>query len=135
MNGTTFTFVAGNTSTGTNIGVGDTMAHLLSAIDTVTGATVASSITGGKVTLSTGTASNLTIAGTALAKIGLVCWNHQPLGAPPLSGETLTIGATGGGTATSITFGTGNGQISTLNQLNAALAANNLQARNQARPA
>ena len=30
--------------------------------------------------------------------------------------------------ATSITFGTGAGQISTLNQLNAALAANNLQA-------
>jgi flagellin-like hook-associated protein FlgL len=39
-----------------------------------------------------------------------------------------TIGATGGGTATSITFGTGAGQISTLNQLNTALAANNLQA-------
>ena len=38
------------------------------------------------------------------------------------------IAATGGGTATSITFGTGAGQISTLNELNAALAANNLQA-------
>ena len=46
----------------------------------------------------------------------------------PLSGETLTIAATGGGSATSITFGTGAGQISTLNQLNTALAANNLQA-------
>jgi flagellin len=45
-----------------------------------------------------------------------------------LQGETLTIGATGGGTATSITFGTGSTQISTLNQLNTALAANNLQA-------
>ncbi|MGA9956216.1 MAG: flagellin, partial [Bradyrhizobium sp.] len=41
---------------------------------------------------------------------------------------SLTIGATGGGTATSITFGTGSGQVSTLNQLNSALAANNLQA-------
>jgi len=40
----------------------------------------------------------------------------------------LTIGATGGGTATSITFGTGAGQVSTLNQLNSALAANNLEA-------
>jgi flagellin len=45
-----------------------------------------------------------------------------------LSGETLVIAATGGGTATNITFGTGTNQISTLNQLNAALAANNLQA-------
>ena len=40
----------------------------------------------------------------------------------------MTIGATGGGTATSITFGAGVGQVSTLNQLNTALAANNLQA-------
>src|SRR5271170_8139718 len=40
-----------------------------------------------------------------------------------------TIGATvPGGTATNITFGTGSGQISTLNGLNAALAANDLQA-------
>ena len=48
--------------------------------------------------------------------------------APAISGQTLTIAATGGGTATSITFGTGAGQVSTLNELNAALAANNLQA-------
>jgi flagellin-like hook-associated protein FlgL len=40
----------------------------------------------------------------------------------------LTIASTGGGTPTNITFGTGAGQISTLNGLNAALAANNLQA-------
>jgi len=98
----------------------------LSAIDTVTGAT-GSSVTGGKVTLNTGTASNLVISGTALAKIGLVAGTTD-LGAPTLSGETLTIGATGNGTATNITFGTGSGQISTLNQLNTALAANNLQA-------
>ncbi len=45
-----------------------------------------------------------------------------------LSGETLDIAATGGGTATAITFGTGAGQVSTLNDLNTALAANNLQA-------
>ena len=48
---------------------------------------------------------------------------------PALSGETLTIGATvTGGTATSLTFGTGAGQVSTLNQLNTALAGNDLQA-------
>jgi flagellin len=45
-----------------------------------------------------------------------------------LSAETLTIAATGGGTATSITFGTTGTDVSTLNQLNTALAANNLQA-------
>jgi flagellin-like hook-associated protein FlgL len=45
-----------------------------------------------------------------------------------VAADTLLIAATGGGTATSITFGTGAGQVSTLTQLNAALAANNLQA-------
>ena len=80
--------------------------------------------------LSTGTAPDLVIGagtGNALAALGLSAGttNVTP---PALSGETLTIGATGGGTATSITFGTGAGQVSTLNQLNTALAANNLQA-------
>ena len=77
--------------------------------------------------LSTGTAQDLVIGGSALAKLGLTAATTAR--APPaLSGETLTIGATGGGAATSITFGTGTGQVSTLNQLNASLAANNLQA-------
>ena len=49
-------------------------------------------------------------------------------GASPINNLELTIASTQGGTATDITFGTGAGQISTLNQLNAALAANNLQA-------
>ena len=45
------------------------------------------------------------------------------------SGKTLTIAATiTGGTATNITFGTTGSQISTLNGLNTALAANDLQA-------
>ncbi len=127
VDGTTFTFVAGTTSTGTNIGVGDSVTHLLAAIDTVTGASTASSVASGKITLSTGTAQNLVISGSALTKLGLTAGTTN-LTPPTLSGETLTIGATGGGTATSITFGTGNGQVSTLNQLNTALAANNLQA-------
>jgi len=45
-----------------------------------------------------------------------------------LSGTTLNIAATDGGTASAITFGTGAGQVSTLDQLNTALAANNLTA-------
>jgi flagellin-like hook-associated protein FlgL len=127
VNGTTFTFVAGTSSTGTNIGIGDSVTHLLSAIDTVTGASVASTVAGGKITLSTGTTQNLVIAGSALAKLGLTAATTN-VGPSALSGKILTIGATGGGTATSITFGTGTGQVSTLNGLNAALAANNLQA-------
>ena len=127
VDGTTFTFVAGTASSGTNIGIGDSLTHLLSAIDTVTGASVASSIAGGKIVLSTGTTQNLVLTGSALAKLGLTAATTN-LGPSALSGETLTIGATGGGTATSITFGTSTGQISTLNGLNTALAANNLQA-------
>jgi flagellin len=69
------------------------------------------------------------IGGTAgtLTKLGLTA-GTTALGAPALQGQTLVINATGGGTPTDITFGTGAGQISTLNALNAALAANNLQA-------
>jgi len=130
VDGTTFNFVAGSTSTGTNIGIGDTVSNLLKAIDTVTGATGAnaSSVTGGKVTLGTGTNGPLVITGTALANIGLVAATTN-LGPPALQGETLTISPTvTGGTATNITFGTGVGQVSTLNALNTALAANDLQA-------
>ena len=80
--------------------------------------------------LSTGTTQPLVIAAggtSALGSFGLAAatTNVTP---PALQGETLTIGATGGGTATNITFGTASGQVSSLNQLNTALAANNLQA-------
>jgi flagellin len=119
VNGTTFTFVAGSSSSGTNIGITDTVTHLLSTIQSATGVT--SSITAGAITL-TPPANGLTVSGTALAKLGL-----SQVG-DGLSGQTLSIAATGGGKATSITFGNGTGQISTLNGLNAALAANNLQA-------
>ena len=119
VNGTTFTFVAGTSSSGTSIGIGDTVAHLLSTIQTATGVT--SSISAGAITL-TPPAAGLTLSGTALAKVGLSSVGNA------LSGQTLTIGATGGGTATSITFGLGTGQVNSLNDLNAKLAANNLQA-------
>ncbi|WP_407155519.1 flagellin [Bradyrhizobium sp. STM 3557] len=128
VNGVVFTFVAGSVSAGTNIGIGDTVSNLLAAIDAVTGAsTTPSSVSGGKITLATGTAQDLTISGSALAKLGLTAATtaRNP---PALSGQTLTIAATGGGTPTNITFGTGASQISTLNQLNTVLAANNLQA-------
>jgi flagellin len=127
-----FTNSGGNTVTAnggsldlTNATVGD----LLAAIDTITGATVASTLGATKLTLSTGTTTPLVIGGNAgtLTALGLTAGTTQ-LTPPALSGQTLTITSTGGGTATSITFGTGAGQVSTLNALNAALAANNLQA-------
>ena len=120
---------SGNVTIG--IGSGSTLkvSDVLSAIDSITGATggTASSVATGQLVLSTGTAQNLVLGGTgnALAALGLSAGTTS---VSPISGETLTIGATGGGTQTAITFGTGAGQVSTLNQLNTALAANNLQA-------
>jgi flagellin len=120
---------SGNVTIG--IGAGSTLkvSDVLSAIDSITGATgsTASSVSSGKLVVSTGTAQNLVLGGTgnALTALGLTAGTTS---VSPISGETLTIGATGGGTATSITFGTGANQVSTLNQLNTALAANNLQA-------
>ena len=82
---------------------------------TGTGSTVATSaVTGTATSGTTGVAASTGTAGAAATNA--------------LSGETLTIGATGNGTATTITFGTATGQISTLNDLNTALSADNLQA-------
>src|SRR5215470_5954277 len=119
VNGITFSFTTGSTSTGTSIGIGDTVAHLLSAINAATGGS--SSVTAGAISISAGSAG-LTLSGTALAKLGLSAVGDG------LAGQTLSIAATGGGTATAITFGLGTGQVSSLNDLNAKLAANNLQA-------
>jgi flagellin-like hook-associated protein FlgL len=119
VNGTTFTFTAGTTSSGTSIGIGDTVSHMLAAIDSVSGASA--TVTNGAISL-TPSPVGLTLSGTALAKLGLSTEGDG------LVNQTLTIQPTGGGTTTNLTFGFGTGQISTLNQLNAALAANNLQA-------
>jgi flagellin len=105
--------------------VGDVLAQ----IDAYSGGT-GSAISGGKATLNAGTTAALDISGTGLAKLGLIA-GVTPASTPAnagLTGKTLTIGATGGGVATSIVFGTGAGEVSDLNELNAALAANNLQA-------
>jgi hypothetical protein len=111
----------------TNATVGD----LLTAIDTITGTATPSTLGSTQLTLSTGTAQNLVIGGTAgtLTKLGLTAaTTPRGGGTYALSGQTLDIAATGNGTATAITFGTSAGQVSTLNGLNTALAANNLQA-------
>jgi len=121
----------GNVTIG--IGTGSTLkvSDVLSAIDGITGASGpnASTVTGGKLVLSTGTTQNLSIGGSgnALAALGLAGGTTN-VGPTPITGKTLTIASTGGGTATNITFGNGPGEVATLNDLNAALAANNLQA-------
>src|SRR3984893_16850711 len=124
-----------NTANGTSLN-----ANSLSASDVASltnyqfGSTIAS-VSGGKLVFTSGTtgaSSSVTttaevVTGAATGTTGVAVGTNAGTN-PALSGETLTIAATGGGTATNITFGTGAGQISTLNQLNTALSANNLQA-------
>src|SRR4030081_2025996 len=109
-----------------------TVADLLTAVDTITGTATASTLGGTALTLSTGTAQDLVIGGTAgtLTKLGLTAGTPARAGGVQvLNGLTLTIGATGNGTATNITFGDGTGgTVKSLNALNTKLASINLLA-------
>jgi flagellin len=126
-----------NTANSTSLSAASlSAANVASIINSQVGSSVAS-VVGGALTFTSGTTgasssiatSAVTAAGTASGSTGVVAAsNTGTAAAASLQGETLTIGATGGGTATNITFGTGTNQISTLNALNTALAANNLQA-------
>ncbi len=157
VNGKTISFAAGtgtnaSTSSGATIylgNAGSTVNTVLSAINTITGQTTAT-LTGGQISFASGTTgAGVTIGGTsgALAAFGLNTGGTSTglastvtgltsagtdligTSTTPLNtGQTLTIGATGGGTASTITFGTGYGQISSLDELNTALASNNLEA-------
>lgn len=140
VNGQSLTFRASGASGANEINITDTVATLLGKIDALSGGAgsavnVAAPI--GAITLHTGAASDLSITSSntaALAGLGLGTSVTQArtsgptaLGGPPAL--TLTIAATNpSSTATNITFGTASGQVSTLAQLNAALAPNNLQA-------
>jgi flagellin len=132
-----------------------TLADTLTAIDLATGVKTASN-SGGTATLttvgtassisasgvlqiSTGTTADLSIVGTgnALSALGLTGntgtstnFTAGRTAAPgSLSGKTLTFSSFNGGTAVNVTFGDGsNGTVKTLDQLNAALLANNLAA-------
>jgi flagellin-like hook-associated protein FlgL len=134
INGATITFSSSastaTSATGGTINIASgKISDVISAIDAVTGGTA--SVASGKLVIGTGTTSDLTIGGTAgvLTALGLTAATTARTSTTPLaSGSTLTIAATGGGTATAITFGTSGSQISTLDQLNTALAANNLAA-------
>jgi flagellin len=147
VDGKTITFsTSGATSTSASGGTINlttgSVQDVLDAIDKITGTfgtADASTITGGKISLSTGTAQDLSISATSTtAKAALDALGLGTAGSgvslaviPPtntLDGQVLRIASTAGGIATNITFGNGPNQVHTLNQLNAALAANNLQA-------
>jgi len=135
VNGQNITFVASGAAGNNQINVTDNVTQLLQKFDALSGATPSSStVAAGALSLHTGTTSDLSISSSnaaALAALGLGTGVSQArgTGASPLNTLTLSIGATGDGTATNVTFGgTGPGHVNTLNDLNTALAPNNLQA-------
>ena len=146
---------SGNSSVYLNSGAGN-VSDLLTAIDLATGVKTASNSAGGVATISlatgataatvssgqlvisTGTAADLSISASNAALLGSLGIGAgsatTSVARTPSTNSNLAIGtvldvaAVGTGTATSITFGQSAGQIHDLNGLNAALAANNLQA-------
>ncbi|RTL74205.1 MAG: flagellar protein [Bradyrhizobiaceae bacterium] len=139
VNGKTITFSTAQTTKTTDgsgnvtIGVGAgstlTVGDVLSSIDTITGAATASSIAGGQLQVSTGTDADLQLGGTALSAFGLSAATTPRGTTTPVGGLTLSFGAVGTGTATTITFGDGTGgTVKSLNDLNAKLSADNLLA-------
>ncbi|WP_028348550.1 DUF1522 domain-containing protein [Bradyrhizobium murdochi] len=108
-------------------------------VSLASGATASSIAANGTLRISTGTANDLAITGTgnALSSLGLTgatgtdtSFTAGRTAVPgSLSGKTLTFTSFNGGTAVNVTFGDGsNGTVKTLDQLNAALLANNLNA-------
>ena len=135
VNGRTLTFVAANSLSNdpNEIRVNSDVTGLLAKIDGLTGSSTPSTIAAGQITLNTGSLSDLSLSSSnaaALTALGLPGGVTQARTQVPgvLEGKTLKIDATGGGVATDIVFGVAPGRISSLNQLNDALAANNLQA-------
>ena len=120
-----------------HIHISDTVGNLLTKVDVLSGnigtGAVPSSVTGGHVVLHTGVGSDLSISSSnsaAFAALGFSAPATATRGTGPsqLNNLTLSFASTGGGTATNLTFGTSPGQVHTLNDLNNALASNNLQA-------
>ena len=73
VDGQTLTFVASGASGANQINVTDSIGALLSKIDALSGATTASSVSGGKITLHTGTTNNLSVTSgntTAMTALG-----------------------------------------------------------------
>jgi hypothetical protein len=133
----TATVAAYNSANSTSFNPASLSASQIAAITNYQVGSTVASVSGGNLVFTsptTGTTSTVAVsavsaAGTATNTTGITATSNSGLASSGgLNGTTLTIGATGGGTATSITFGTGVGEVSTINQLNAALLPNNLQA-------
>jgi flagellin len=136
---------------------GATISDVLNAIDFATGTKTATNVNGtatpalapgatassvaanGQLQLSTGTSNDLNITGTGNALVALGLGGNQgtattftaarTAAAGTLSGKTLTFSSFNGGTPVSVTFGDGTGgTVKTLDQLNAALQGDFLQA-------
>ena len=137
VNGKTITFQTGTgalTGSGDTwtMGIGTTVADLMTAIDTLQGGSATTSFATGQLTLHTGTDADLSVSGSALAKLGLsaaAANTATRTSTTPLGGTTLHFDAIGDGQAVDITFGDGTGgTVKSLNDLNAKLSANNLLA-------
>ena len=114
-------------------------ADVAALINHQVGSAVTTVSSGGALVFTSGTTgstssiatSAVTAAGSATNTTGIAVASNTGADLIPgslLSGQTLDIASTAGGTAVSLTFGTGTGQISTLDQLNTALAVNNITA-------
>ena len=114
-------------------------ADVAALINDQVGSAVTTVSSGGALVFTSGTTgstssiatSAVTAAGSATNTTGIAVASNTGADLIPgslLSGQTLDIASTAGGTAVSLTFGTGTGQISTLDQLNTALAVNNITA-------
>jgi flagellar hook protein FlgE len=94
VNGTTIHVLAGiaGSATSPDVALGDSVGTLLGRIDTITGTTTPSSITGGAITLHTGTASTLTITstGTSFPILGFTASLTQPR-TPALAAGSGTV--------------------------------------------
>ena len=98
-----------------------------------------SSIVAGALQISTGTNADLSVIGTgnAMSALGLTgntgtatnFTASRSAASGSVSGKTLTFSSFNGGAAVNVTFGDGTGgTVKTLDQLNAALLANNMSA-------
>jgi flagellin len=108
-------------------------------LSTASGQTVSSIAVNGQLQISTGTNADLSVTGTGNALFALGLGGNQGTGtgftaartatAGTIAGKTLTFSSFNGGTAVNVTIGDGTGgTVKTLDQLNAALQADNLQA-------
>ena len=123
INGQTITFVAGAPANANEFSITDNVGNLRAKITTLTGLTT--SIAGGQITIDTGTASDLTLTGSAVTKLGFTAGTTPRTSTVgTLNAQTLVLTVGTGSTAQvkSITFGDGTGStVKTLDQLNAQL--------------